>query len=332
MASRARTLIAAALVVGITGCGGASTGGVASSSKPAGDATITLSIGYVPIADEAVLKVASAQGIFAKHGIKETYITAAPGAALIAQVLSKQVDVGIGALTGVMAAVSQNVPVAAISGVSRDYEQDGQTAYATMVASDSGINSFKDLEGKTVAVNSLQGIWEITTREAVAKDGGDPTKVKLTQIPFGDQLAALRSDRVDAISTLQPLPTVLAAQGYKRLGDAQSIAADDPETVATVAFMAREKIESSPEAPKRWVAALTEASEYANAHPEEVRKMIISESKASAEDINQAPVPVYTPEIPRKNVDLFSKLMVKYGAQKAPVTADQVLWAGTPGA
>lgn len=330
MASRARLLIAAALVMGITGCGGASTGGAA-SSKSAGDAPITLSIGYVPIADEAVLKVASAQGIFAKHGIKETYTTAAPGAALIAQLLNEQVDVGIGALTGVMAAVSQKIPVAAISGVSRDFEQDGQTAYATMVASDSGINSFKDLEGKTVAVNSLQGIWEITTREAVAKDGGDPKKVKLTQITFGDQVAALRSGRVDAISTLQPLPTVLAAQGYKRLGDAQSIAAGDPETVATVAFMTRAKIEGSPEAPKRWVAALTEASEYANAHPEEVRKMIISESKASAEVINKAPVPVYTPEIPRKDVDTFSKLMVKYGAQKVPVTAQQVLWAGTPG-
>lgn len=333
MASSVRLIITAALLVGVAGCGGndesATTSGGSSSS--AGNEPITLSIGYTPIADEAVLKIASAQGIFEKHGLKVKYTAAAPGTALIAQLLNGQVDVGVGALTGVMAAVSQKIPVAAVSAVSRDYETEGQTAYATMVASDSGVSSFKDLEGKTVAVNSLQGIWEITTREAVAQDGGDPKKVKLTQITFGDQVAALRSGRVDAISTLQPVPTVLASQGYKRLGDAQAIAAGDPETVATVAFMTKAKIQKQPEAPKRWVAAIAEASEYANAHPDEVKKVIISESKAPAEAINEAPVPVFTPAIPRANVDVFSKLMVKYGGQKVPVTADQVLWDGVPG-
>jgi NitT/TauT family transport system substrate-binding protein len=316
----------------LAACGGdddatsTSASGGTSAEQP-----IKLSVGYVPVADEAILKLPIAQDTFKKHGIDLEFGKAAPtGAGQTAQLLNGQLDVGIGALTGVMAGVSQNIPVVTISAMTHDFEKGDQTAYATIARKGSGIESFKDLEGKTVAVNSLQGVWEIITREAVAKDGGDPKKVKLVVVPFADQVTALKSGRVDAITSAQPFIASLVAEGNKRLGDPQALASGDKESVATVAMMSKALVQKEPDAPTRWVAALTELADYANAHPDEVRKAIIAETKSPADVVNNAPVPAYSPAIPRSNVETFNDLMVKYGAQKKPVTADQVLWDAVP--
>ena len=62
--------------------------------------------------------------------------------------------------------MGNNLPVVITNAQDEDYDKDGQTAFATVVGKDSGITSFKQLEGKSVAVNSLQGNWEVSLKEA----------------------------------------------------------------------------------------------------------------------------------------------------------------------
>ena len=60
---------------------------------------------------------------------------------------------------------------------------------------DGPIKSGKDLEGKTIAVNTLKNICEVTIKASLEKEGVDVDKLKFTEVPFPDMLAALENGR-----------------------------------------------------------------------------------------------------------------------------------------
>ena len=329
----AASLLAIVLTVAACGSDDGSSGSAASTSSSSSgkkDATITLA--FTPSSPGVCFKVSDERGLFKKQGITIKYGTAAPtGAAQIAQILNGQITAGQGAYTGVIAAVGNNLPVVITNAQDEDYDKDGQTAFATVVGKDSGITSFKQLEGKSVAVNSLQGNWEVSLKEAVAQDGGDPSKVKLVAVPFADQVTALKSGRVDAISTLQPFIAQLTAQGFKSIGDPQAIGfGGKKDSVVNVTFMAKKYVEANPDVVKGFVAALTEGNEWCNAHPDEMKKAIARITKAPQEVVDATPIPVYNSNLGPTTTDDWSKLMVKYGILKKAPAADQVQWSGAP--
>ena len=329
----AASLLAIVLTVAACGSDDSSSGSAASTSSSSSgtkDATITLA--FTPSSPGVCFKVSDERGLFKKQGITIKYGTAAPtGAAQIAQILNGQITAGQGAYTGVIAAVGNNLPVVITNAQDEDYDKDGQTAFATVVGKDSGITSFKQLEGKSVAVNSLQGNWEVSLKEAVAQDGADPSKVKLVAVPFADQVTALKSGRVDAISTLQPFIAQLTAQGFKSIGDPQAIGfGGKKDSVVNVTFMAKKYVEANPDVVKGFVAALTEGNEWCNAHPDEMKKAIARITKAPQEVVNATPIPVYNSNLGPTTTDDWSKLMVKYGILKKAPATDQVQWSGAP--
>lgn len=76
-----------------------------------------------------------------------------------------------------------------------------------MATAASGITYAEDLEGTKVAVDTLDGMGGVTTREAVRKDGGDPDKVQLLELGFPDMPAALAAgNTVVSYSARTPCP------------------------------------------------------------------------------------------------------------------------------
>jgi NitT/TauT family transport system substrate-binding protein len=335
MSARFRWIAVAAmlaLAMAVASCGDdGDDSGAATSGAGSREQMREVNIGYTPVGEQVLLKVAEQQGIFEKHGIKVTFLRAAPtGAGQIAQALNGQIDVGIASVTGVMNAAASNVPVHVVSALAKDFEKDGTTAYTTIVPGDSPVRRFKDLEGKALAVNSLKGNWEITAREAIAQDGGDPSKVKVVAIPFADQVAALKSGRVDAISTLQPFGSQLEASGFRNIGDAQAMAMGAPDSVASITFMAKKFTDENPEAAKGWVDALTEAAKFGNENPDVIRKVMIAETQLPADLINAVPIPSFTAAIGPDTIEAWNGLLVKHGVLKEPVPVENVLWSGAP--
>jgi NitT/TauT family transport system substrate-binding protein len=340
MSSRFRAGAIAALLTAaaaVTACGGgdsggSSTGASASTSSSSATQSTTITLAFTPTSPGVCFKLTDERGLFRKRGITVKYGTAAPtGAAQIAQILNGQITAGQGAYTGVITAVSNGLPVVITNAMDQDYDEDGQTAFATIVGKSSGITSFKQLEGKSVAVNSLKGNWEVSLREAVAQAGGDPNKVKPVAVPFADQVTALKSGRVNAIYTLQPFIAQLKAQGYKVIGDPQAIGfGGKKDSVVDVTFMAKKFADSHPQVLKNWVAALQEGNAWCNAHPDEVKKAIARITKAPAEVVNQTPLPKFTANLGPTTTEDWSKLLVKYGVIKKAPAAGQVQWSGAP--
>jgi NitT/TauT family transport system substrate-binding protein len=330
----AASLLAIGLTVAACGSDSSSSSGSAASTSSSGSAAkvTTIALAVTPSSGAACVKLSDQRGLFAKNGVKLTYPTAAPtGAAQIAQILNGQITAGMGAYTGAIAAVSNNLPVQIAMAEDSDYSEGGQTGFATLVGKNSGITSFKQLEGKSVAVNSLQGNWEVSLKEAVAQDGGDPGKVKLVAIPFADQITALKSKRVDAISTLQPFIAQLTAQGYKSIGDPQAIGfGGKTDSVVDVMFVGKKWAAANDGALKGFVAAMQEGNAWCNSHPDEVRKGIVALTKAPASVVAATPLPRYTEKLGPTTTDDWSKLMVKYGILKKAPAATDVQWSGAP--
>ncbi|WP_416981202.1 ABC transporter substrate-binding protein [Streptomyces sp. T028] len=316
-------------VLTVSACGGDA--GNVSSGGSAGSNGSTVTFAFQPTSSTACLKVTDERGTFRKHGITMKYGTAAPNAAgQVAQILNGEITAGAGAYTAVLNAVSSNLALVITSGLEEDYDKDGQSPTAVLAGKGSGITSFKQLEGRTVAVNSLQGSWEVLLRESVAKAGGDPDKVKLVAVPFPDQTAALRSKRVDAVFTLQPFVAQLIDEGFKDIGDPSAISFGKPDAAQSITFMAKEYVDAHPDVVKNFVAALQEGNTWCNAHPADMKKAIARITKAPQKVVDATPLPVYDAGISSAETKTWGELLVKYGILKKAPTAAEVQWSGVP--
>jgi NitT/TauT family transport system substrate-binding protein len=312
------TLLALTLV---TACGGGSDADAqsGSSGSSGSDKPVAITAGVAASQSSTALILGAKQGFFKDEGIDLTIGQAPTGAAAITQLINGQQQVALGGISPVITAAAGGIPIQIVSGAVNDREDPAGTQYQTIVAKDSSVKSFKDLAGKTVAVNSLKCCWEFWIREAIKKDGGNPDAVKLVQLPFPDAVTALHQGEVDAISTLQPFATGLRQEGFRDIGDSPAVAYDNPNNGNTDFYMSKQFIQQNPGIVDRWRRALQKSADYANAHPDETRAQIIEKTGADPKLVQSAPLPQYTAKLDRETVEKEAGFLVKYGViQKAP--------------
>src|SRR4051794_40339826 len=195
--SRVAVLLAAlACSVLVAACGGSSGGG--GKGKPA-----TLKVGVIPIADVAPLYLGIQKGFFKQEKLTIKPRPAEGGAAIVAATVAGDDQIGFSNTTSLLIANSKNVPVKLIAqGVAGAAKVSG--AWDAVLVKKGSTLTPKDLEGKTVAVNTLQNVGPLTINTALKKRGVDYKKVKYAEIPFPEANQALESGRVDAAWVVEP--------------------------------------------------------------------------------------------------------------------------------
>ena len=194
-------LAVAALTV--AACGGdddsGGGGGGSQANKPA-----TLNVGVIPIADVAPLYLGIKKGFFKEQNLTVNPKLAEGGAAITPAVLSGDFQIGFSNNISLLIASSKGLPVQVISqGVLAG--TDKKEAWADLlVLKSSSIKTGKDLEGKTIAVNTLKNICEVTIKASLEKEGVDVNTLKFIEVPFPDMNAALDAKRVDGACVVEP--------------------------------------------------------------------------------------------------------------------------------
>ncbi|MCU1438727.1 MAG: transporter substrate-binding protein [Naasia sp.] len=304
----------------------ATSGSGSGSGSDAPVETVDLVVGVAASMSSLDLLLGIEQGFFEEEGLNVTTTPAATGAAGVTALINGEIQVALGGLSGTITAASQGIPVAFVSGGIADTESEEGSWYGTLVEEGSGIESFADLEGKTVAVNSLNCCWDFWTREAINADGGDGSKVQLVQLPFAQQAQALADGQVDAITTQQPFAKQAELQGFVSIGDPAAIAYDDPENGNTNYFMAKQFVEENPGVVERWRAALQKSADYANENPDAVRQAAIDIVELDPELVEAAPVPNFVVDIDRNAIEKELSWLVDYGViQNAPEIDDIII-------
>ncbi|MEL5991562.1 ABC transporter substrate-binding protein [Microbacterium phosphatis] len=224
MSPRTRLLSATALAavgfLSLTACSSGSPSGPAETepadTAPAegGGELTPITVGLLTIAPAAAVQYGVDEGIFEAHGLDVTVQIAQGGAAMLPAVSTGQIDFGVGNPLSVLTAASQGVDVRIASGYSFSLAE-GDDINAVVARADDGIESWKDLSGRSVSVNAVKTQGDLTIGESVEKDGGDPSTVEYIEIAFPDALAQLDGGNVDAVWIPEPFLSIALADPDK---------------------------------------------------------------------------------------------------------------------
>jgi len=307
----------AALSLALAGCSDDSVTGESPTDEPSGDADTGTSesteltpvtVGLLQIAPAAAVQLGVDNGIFEEHGLDVSVQLGQGGAALLPAVSSGSIQFAVGNPLSVLVAASQGLEMEIIAGYSRINDP---APSGIVVKADSGITTWKDLEGKTVALNAINTQGDLGTMEWVERDGGDPGNVTFTEIAFPDQLAQLEQGYIDASWIPEPfLSASLGTEGVEWLGDPLTAI---EELYTMVTFSSNDYTEANPEITDAFVAGITEATAYAMENEEEYRAAIVDYTGMPAEVVENIRLEVLTGELDAGVIEELSALALKHG-------------------
>src|SRR5690242_16564546 len=310
-------MVAATLAVTTAGCGGSDD----TPDNTSGGGADKVKVGVIPIVDVAPIYLGKAQGFFSKRNIDLSMEQAQGGAAIVPAVVSGQYQFGFSNVVSLLLAQSKNVPIKAVANGDNSTGVPGKD-FGGIVVKDPAIKTAKDLEGKTVATNTLKNIVDTSVRSVVAKAGGDPGKVKFVELGFPDMAAALDAGRVQAIFVVEPFLSAALAKGWRTVGTYADV---DPNLCVALYFTSTQLTAQKPDLVKRFTAAMSESLAYAQIHPDAVRQVITTYTSIKAAATAAMTLPKFAPDIDRASVDKMNQLMVTYGLLKAPADTGKLL-------
>jgi NitT/TauT family transport system substrate-binding protein len=306
---RVLAILAVTAAAVVAGCGGDEEEGGAQSGGAAKPET--LQIGLIPIADVAPVFLGIKQGFFEEQKLKLEPQFAAGGAAITPAVMSGDFDIGFSNTVSLLIAASKDLPVQIVSQGVLGGPDDSKPWADLLVPEDGDIKEPKDLEGKTIAANTLNNICEVTINATLEEQGVDVSKLKYTEIPFPEMVAALEKGRVDAACVVEPFVTQGKGAGMR--GIAPFYAETAPDLTVATYFASKQYIEENPEIVDRFVTAMEKSLQYASEHPDEVRDVLTEYTEIPPEAAKAINLPSWKPELTEDTIQRLSELSQKYG-------------------
>ena len=271
----------------------------------------TLRVGVIPIADVAPLYLGMKQGFFEEQQLEIEPQLAEGGAAITPAVLSGDFQIGFSNTISLLIAASQDLPVEIISqGVLAGTTEEDAWA-DLLVLKDGPIKEPADLEGKTIAVNTLKNICEVTIKASLEKDGVAVDELKFAEVPFPDMNAALEAGRVDGACVVEPF--VSQGKAGKARGIDPFYVRTAPDLTVATYFTSKQYAEENADVVDRFVEAMNKSLTYAQENPDAVRDVLLEYTEIPPEAAEQIKLPVWRPDLNEPTIELLSELSVKYG-------------------
>ena len=299
-------LVALACTVGATACGDDDDGGGGGGAEPA-----TLNVGVIPIADVAPLYLGIDKGFFKEEQLTIKPQLAEGGAAITPAVVSGDFQIGFSNTISLLIAASEDLPVQIISQGVLGGKSEEQAWADLLVLKDGPIKEPKDLEGKTIAVNTLKNICEVTIKASLEQENVAVDTHEFTEVPFPDMNAALEAGRVDAACVVEPF--VSQGKAGKARGIAPFYVRTAPDLTVATYFTSTQYAEENADVVDRFVQAMNKSLTYAQSHPDEVRKVLLDYTEIPPEAAEAIKLPVWRPDLNEPTIEKLSELSVKYG-------------------
>ncbi len=252
---------------------------------------------WLPAGDKAAIYLGVEQGLFAAEGIEVEIASARGGSDVVTKLATNSADFGSAGLASLLQAKAQGeVPVVAVAPI---YNKQPDAFFTT---EGSGIESFKDIVGKTVATPTFSAsnvVWPLL----LERNGIDPASVKLLKLDPGALAPMLATGKVDAT-----INWLTVAPGFVRaLGEADKTLKTIPwseygfEGYGLSLVASQRFVQSHPEVAKKFVKAYQQAQKNAIADPAAaaaaLKKMVAEVDEQQAEEQFAASVPLMQNEI-----------------------------------
>jgi NitT/TauT family transport system substrate-binding protein len=306
---------ALALVLAIAACGDDD------DSGGGGGGPTSVTVGTLPIANAAPMYLGMQKGFFEAEDIEIKPQVGEGGAALMPMLLSGDAQFAFVGVIPAITAVAQDLPIKIVTSSDDAAETEEEDWQTLVVPKGSPIQSVDDLPGKTVAVNAVRGLAEVVISRSLEKQGVDYRKVKLLEVPFPDMPAALEEKRVDAALLTEPFLSAVLAEGGRQI-DAPSVETR-PGFPNGVYVSSEQYIAENGDVVDRFARAMNKSLDYAQAHPDEVRRIIPTYTETPKAAVANMRLPVFDSELDREGIELEAELTEKYGiVEEAPAYDD----------
>ena len=270
-----------------------------------------ITAGAIPIVDVAPLHLGVDQGFFADRGIDLEIQPGSGGAAAIPGVVSGNFEFAFGNTVSLLVARDQGLPLKVFAnGVSSNGEQ-GADFSAVFVRDESPVETAADLEGMTVAANNLLNIGDTTVRESVREAGGDPSDIEFVEMAFPDMIPALENGQIDAAWLVEPFTTAALDAGNREI--ASNFVDTHPELSVATYFTSEEMLAQEPQLIDDIEAALQESFAYAEANPDEVRRILGEYTEIDAAALADIRLPRWPEAVNEESVGILADLMLEDG-------------------
>lgn len=267
-------------------------------------------LGYMKIADTAPMFVAMEKGFFRAEGLDLETIPMAGGAVIVQGVTSGDLQFGWTNVISLYQAHVAKFDFKLIAGGATNIKDSNDT-HAIEVLKTSPIVRAKDLEGKTIAVNTLNNIVHLMAMAWIDKNGADSSKVKFVEIPFPNMEAALATEKVDAISVQEPFATAAVEKGAARVlvkpwGEVQ------PKFLIASWFASEKWIQKNRKMAQAFVRALNRGIDAIHADPAVGRNSMIKWTGLNADLVGKIQLPVFEKAISEKDLQGTIDLAAQY--------------------
>jgi NitT/TauT family transport system substrate-binding protein len=320
---RALVAVGAAFALALAGCGGddepAAGGGEAGPTK--------LKVQETAGVPSAFVGFGIKKGFFERHRLQIQLEATQGGAATIPALVSGDIQVGGSNVVSVLLAASKGLPLQVIAPGTSAHSAGEEDFGALLVAKDGDVNEAGDLEGRTVAVNTLDNIAEVVVKAALEKEGVDVSGIKLVEVPFPEMWPAVEKGRADAAFNIEPFVTSSVREGAKVIN--YSYVVTEPNMQVGAYVVTKQFAEENADTVKRYSDAVAETAEYVTDNQDEFRTFLSEQAKVAPALAKRLVLPQFTTRINAASLERTAGLMQKYGLSDKPVSTDALL-AGAP--
>lgn len=276
-------------------------------------------VAAVPIDITAAVLYGAAQGFFTKRNLDVEIVMMTNGPATASAVSGGSLEIGTAAVVTIANAHERGIPFVLIApGAAYSSKQPTGSLIAMQ---NSPLRSAKDLIGKTVGVTSIKGVSEMATWAWLDKNGIATDAVKFIEIPYADMGPALSAGRVDAVVAEEPTQSILLANGGRVVGHPNDAIGD--EWLGGGWFCLLDYANAHPDIVRKFADGIAEAGAWANKNHEASAKVLESYTK---QPINPNQKRAFYPD--RVSPALLQPLIdisAKYGLLKASFPAKDVI-------
>jgi NitT/TauT family transport system substrate-binding protein len=316
---------AALLAAGCSSSGSSAPGSGSPSASPSASALEQshITVGALPVIDDAGLYLANKLGYFKQEGLTVTIAPVTQSTQAIPDMLHGSIAVISGAnyVSFFEAQAKGTVSFKVLAeGVTCQPDTFGVAALPS-----SGISKPADLAGKTIAVNLLNNIQTLTLNAVLKAEGVNPSSVHYVVVPFPNMIAALKAHQVNAISAVQPFLTgAEAADGAKQVVSS----CDGPVAHMPMSgyFATQTWAQQNPNTARAFQTALLKAQAYANANPAAVKSILPTYIKITPQTASQVTLGMYPSTLEAAQLQQVITLMQNGNLPTTGLSASSLLF------
>jgi NitT/TauT family transport system substrate-binding protein len=314
-----RTALLIVAIAVFAGCGG--DGEVGSEAEEGG--STALKVQETAGMPSAFVGFGIEQGIFERHGLDVALEETQGGAATLPALINGDVQVGGSNVVSLLIAESKGLPIQAIAPGTSARGAGQKDFGALLAAPKSGIEDARDLEGATVAVNTLDNIAEVVVKAALEKEGADPSKVKLIEVPFPEMGPAMERGDVQGAFSIEPFVSTSVDSGAKVVN--YSYVATEPDMQVGAYAVSRDFAAENADTVEAFKAAVADTAEQVKAHEQEFRTYLSEQAQIEPRLAKSIVLPEWHAELDVSSLQSTAELMQQYGLVEEPVDAQKLV-------